>query len=227
MFVPDFYFIDHKGFWRGATTGIPCTYRWESVEEKGVLENCEHGCFGVQRVQVALRAKRLPWMNVSLVKVVQFCDTFDGRQFLKHAGLMSRPLDASQWHLHRGILELDGNANAWGNRWRMASGSVVFRVESTYVNAYSRCQKPWKHYIPIHSNLSNLEEVTSVVRSSNATVLQDLENIAARSRALAKTFTYERELRRVAVTLNHVWSESERMPREAIKEMIANSCEES
>ena len=166
-------------------------------------------------------------MNVSLVKVVQFCDTFDGRQFLKHAGLMSRPLDASQWHLHRGILELDGNANAWGNRWRMASGSVVFRVESTYVNAYSRCQKPWKHYIPIHSNLSNLEEVTSVVRSSNATVLQDLENIAARSRALAKTFTYERELRRVAVTLNHVWSESARMPREAIKEMIANSCEES
>jgi len=247
VLVPDFHFIDSKGFheldktfqessvpfserspevfWRGSTTGVPCAYRWESIEDKGVLEDCDRGCFGLQRVQTALRAKRSPWLNVSLVNAVQDCNTFDGRQFLKHLGLSSTGIEASRWHLHRGILELDGNVNAWGNRWRMASGSVVFRVESSYVNSYIRCQRPWEHYIPIHSNLSNLEEATSIVRSTDAQTLSTLEQIARRSRALARGFTYESELKRVAVTLNRVWSESERMAIEAIKEISRISCE--
>ena len=246
VLVPDFHFIDSKGFheldqtfqesnvpfsersqevfWRGSTTGVPCAYRWESIEDKGVLEDCERGCFGLQRVQAALRAKKSPWLNVSLVNIVQDCDYFDGRQFLKHARLTSTGLDSSRWHLHKGILELDGNVNAWGNRWRMASGSVVFQVESTYVNSYRRCQRPWEHYIPIHSNLSNLEEATSVVRSTDADIISKLEQITSRSRALAKAFTYESELERVAVTLNRVWSESERTAVEAIKEISRLSC---
>ena len=35
------------------------------------------------------------------------------------------------------VLEIDGNIDAWGNRWRMESGSVLFLVKSNFKHFYS------------------------------------------------------------------------------------------
>ena len=57
-------------------------------------------------------------------------------------------------------LDIDGEAGAtWsGLRWKMCSGNLVFKVESPYENWWYPTIEPWKHYIPIRSDLSDLRQ---------------------------------------------------------------------
>ena len=100
------------------------------------------------------------------------------------------------WAKHRGVLDIDGNVNAWGLIWRLASGSVVFKVESEYSNAYIERMRPWVHYIPIHANLSNLRAMTALV--TKPAYDEILLNITKNAALLAQQFTVSQEVTRVA-----------------------------
>jgi hypothetical protein len=91
-------------------------------------------------VQAALRAVATPWADVALWAPVQNCDNEPALAVLQRHSLLHSHVQAPDWAAHRGVLEVDGNANAWGVIWRLASGSVVFKVRSTWVNAYNRRQ---------------------------------------------------------------------------------------
>lgn len=229
VYIPDFHFIMSKGFkeleaqllsrnvsvavkepvvfWRGSSTGSPCAHSSIALlNDSGVEDVCIGSCSGLQRVQAAIKAREVPWLDVQIVNAVQSCSGEDDVIFLKEQGILGQNLDEISWSDHRGILEIDGNVNAWGQRWRMVAGSVLFRVETQYMNAYNQCQRPWIHYVPIFADLSDLVSVTSIVASEDKGVIAELENISRRSAELSSHFTYEKELERVTRELDFIWS---------------------
>jgi len=101
------------------------------------------------------------------------------------------------------VLEIDGNVNAWGHKWRLASGSAVFKVDSEWTNAYLEHEIAGVHFLPVHANLSNLAAVTRIV--TDDTQVPFLEKIARNAFEFANQYTYEAEVTRVARELRPAW----------------------
>ena len=97
------------------------------------------------------------------------------------------------------------NEHAMGAIWRLASGSVVFKVSSPWFNAYNRRQKDWVHHVPVAADWVDFELATSLAASAEPRVLDRLAAIAVNARALAAEFTYEAEVDRVGRELDAVW----------------------
>lgn len=224
ILIPDWHFIESRGFksvvrevnrvellmrerkpvvfWRGSTTGYPHMCRPKvGVDDASRLIECNLNCEGVERYQLVHRAKGMGWVDAKISNGVQWCG--GDVEAMRGEGLMGEPRSEPGWVEHRGILDIDGNVNAWGNAWRMASGSVVFKVEGPYTNMYMEAAKPGVHYVSIHGNLSNLEEATRVV-TDDAQVPR-LERIAASAQELMTPFTYGESVRRVAGELDTVF----------------------
>lgn len=55
-------------------------------------------------------------------------------------------------------LDISGDiVPAWGGmRWKMCTGNVVFRVNTTLMDWWYSALVPYKHYVPVDSDLSNL-----------------------------------------------------------------------
>ena len=109
---------------------------------------------------------------------------------------------------YRGIIEIDGNVDAWGNRWRMVSGSVIFRVESPYISSFTEHQIPHEHYTPIAANFSNLRSSTKIITSTVPTDIQRLNNVAKNAFDYGAKYTYSYEVNKVASEIFSIWSES-------------------
>eukprot|EP00963_Diacronema_lutheri_P004108 scaffold312_cov409-Pavlova_lutheri.AAC.9 len=226
VLIPDYHFIEHDGFsklqkffdiqvtklkdrspvvfWRGSTTGTPCVFHdlTPSVE---VSINHPCRCSDLPRVQLALKSREIPWLDVGIVKPVQSCMGPEDQGFLRKSNVLKESVNEKMWSKNRGIIEIDGNVNAWGNRWRMVSGSLVFRIESNFTNSYLVCQRPWVHYIPLQSNLSDLVKSTALIRSNNSRVVSKLQTIADNAKKLGSFFTYGEEVRRVHNMISNIW----------------------
>lgn len=172
-----------KVFWRGGSTGLP-------PEEN---RTCEL----LPRVQLVDRARSLAWMDVGISKYTMWCQ---GRSKEPNLYPPSTHANEDEWIQYRGILDIDGFVNAWGLYWRLASGSVVFKVESNYTNAYIRHLVPWIHYVPLAADFSDLTLHTQMI--ANETQLPLLKSIARNSQQLMTKFTYERQVDSVVHSLN-------------------------
>jgi len=107
----------------------------------------------------------------------------------------------------RGVVDVDGNANSWdGLFWKLLSNSVVLKVESPHRQWYYSRIKPWKHYVPVKPDLSDLEEkVRFVLDPSNDPAL---EAMAARSTRVLRGITLKREVRRTARVLSKAFAQA-------------------
>lgn len=175
-----------KIFWRGVTTGLVAY------------------CSLLPRVQLSIIAKSLPWADIKVASpLVQYCSDKDFNFLIETGALGERKAEVF-WAQHRGILDIDGNSNAWGLFWRLGSGSAVFRVESSYCSMYSAGLIPWKHYLPLKSDFSDFQTVTKMVAENSSVEL--LEKIARNSAAYIRKFTMDKVMKTVAEQLNRAWS---------------------
>ena len=88
---------------------------------------------------------------------------------------------------------------------RLRSGSVIFKVDSDYINPYMLQLKPYVHYIPIKRDLSDLYENTKLILSSDPKHVKLLESIRTNAAEVAKKFTYDEEVQRVFQELYRLW----------------------
>ena len=215
IFVPNFHFIKHRGFrslmaklkqselpfaerdasvyWRGATTGV--LRKTNMIAKESTIDG---DCRKLTRVKAATASISVPWLDVAVTKPVQLC---------KFRAPMSSQVSKApyspetEWIRHKGLLEMDGNVDAWGHGWRMASGSVVFLVQSDYKHYFSDRLVEGMHYIGVQRDLSDLIERTKVItQTDNATVVH-LSQIAANARALMRELEYDEVVERVAQSL--------------------------
>lgn len=176
-----FFQRERRVFWAGSTTGT-------------CKSNCS-GCMQLDRVKLVSVSRQFEWLSLSISGLVQYCQGWKER--LTTSGLLTSRKNERVWAQYRGILDVDGNVDAWGLRWRLESGSVVFMVESSYVNIMSEALVEGVHYLRISPDLSNLGSVTSIVLQKDMD--ETLRNISLNSKMLMKThFAYRNIVNRIS-----------------------------
>lgn len=145
IFQPDFHFIEHDGFSKIIRKlrheSKPYSSKLPIVFWRGSNTGSSQTCQDLNRVKICTLAKNFGWLDLKITQNLQLCSEEELRPILSNR---SHEL---VWSNHKGILDIDGHVSAWGLFWRLGSGSVVFRVESPYLNAYILKMKPFIHYI--------------------------------------------------------------------------------
>jgi hypothetical protein len=162
--VPDAHFVKHYGYarlrrrvcahrpawserrpvayWRGSSTGGSLG-QGEDVMRNG-------------RVKLCMTALEHPLLvDAKLGRVVD-CHP-DSEALLVAKGLVDDFLAEHQQLAARYLISIDGWAGEWsGMAWKLASGSVVLMVESDWEQWYQRRLEPYRHYVPVRRDLSDL-----------------------------------------------------------------------
>ena len=202
IYQPDFHFIQHRGykdliqsfrknsrplrhrkkivFWRGSTTGV--------------ADTCEE----LSRMKMCRAAAGVQWLDLKITRYIQYCG---GKPYE-----VANHTKELEWVQHRGIIDIDGNVNAWGLFWRLATGSVVFRVQPRFANYYTSQANPWVHYIPLADGFRDLKDRTRIVVMGGRS-LSKLESIALNAKRLTENITYAAEIWRVRNELNNFTQE--------------------
>jgi hypothetical protein len=232
VFVPDPHFIERRGFaaliadinatappwearerqlfWRGSTTGRPLIL---TEHDETVTGNAaQNRCIALPRVRLAALAANLTWTDIRINNWVQACDFMASAPEPLHllTALQGASVPEHLWPRHRALLDIDGNSNAWGLYWRMASGSVVFRVAS-YCNHYTAGMRPWVHFVPLPDDVlashSSFASISALV-ADDAWDLR-LQHIAAQARQLVLSRGYDWAIASAASQLNLLFVRSE------------------
>jgi hypothetical protein len=99
---------------------------------------------------------------------------------------------------HRAIVDVDGNS--WSMRFGllMCFNSVTLKVQPSHVDYFYPSLRPWQHYIPVRSDLSDLVEMAeyAVTDENRRQVLEIINNANAWCRRQFRTRNLERDLLR-------------------------------
>jgi hypothetical protein len=86
------------------------------------------------------------------------------------------------------LISCDGEVvNYSSNVWTMYSNSVVFRIQSHYIQWYFKDLQEWVHYIPIKADLTDLKEKYEWAISHD----DECKKIAENGREFMKQLTYD------------------------------------
>ena len=105
-------------------------------------------------------------------------------------GLIGANMSQAELMHARGIIDIDGNSNAWtGFFWKLFCKSVTLKVSSSYEQWFYKDLIPWTHYVPIAADLADLHERVDFVvnRMRNHSQDQRLKQIGEASTALIRS----------------------------------------
>lgn len=86
------------------------------------------------------------------------------------------------------VIDVDGFVNSWSALWwKLFSSSVVIKIDSHFEQWYYKDLIPWKHYIPVLGNMSDLQEKIEWAREND----DECQRIAERGRDLVCRLTYQ------------------------------------
>jgi hypothetical protein len=154
--TPALYFQGPKPAWksrkaiavfRGSTTngdkGTPCEVGvWKRVPRIKVVEFCRN---------------HTDLCDAQLTNVVQ-CNDVAKKEIIESLGI-SRPLSWEEEMTYRHVLLLDGNGAAASRSLKAFTGGfTVLKQETDFLEFFYSALRPWKHYVPLAKDLSDLEE---------------------------------------------------------------------
>ena len=178
-------------FWRGAGSGIS-NYPGEAWIK-------------APRVQLALESKRIAdpkRIDACISKVVEYNNN-PSAKLIPDLDILGEPLPFADFLSYRYLIDIDGETCAWKSLFlKLISGSVVLKVQSNNVQWYYDRIIPWVHYVPIKSDLSNLEEIVDWVNNHD----DACREIAANALALMESVTYESVLKETLTMLQRLLS---------------------
>lgn len=181
--------------WRGATTGIGAVTARDMSGRNPAL---------IPRTRLCLILKDVPGTDAAFVKVRGSWNWAIDRARLWAAGLSGRRIGLSAWARLRFAIDVDGNTNAWSNLFnRLLLGCCVIKVgsERGFRQWYYDDLVPWRHYVPVKPDMSDLAEKIAWCRDHS----DECEAIATAGRALAMSMTFERELARGVAAINRAF----------------------
>lgn len=160
--IPDIYYLSRNGykdskidilpwdqkknimFWRGSSTGGNISWdNWKTIP----------------RIRLVMMSNETPdTLDAKITDVVQIQDNTKGlKEYLEHKGFVSDRIPFTEFHRYKYLINIDGNSCAWDSMFlKLKSNSVVFHVDNDNIQWYYDRLVPWKHYIPIKPDLSDL-----------------------------------------------------------------------
>lgn len=161
--------------WRGTTTG-----REASLDALPRVRLCRAAQLLGDRADVGFSAAS---------------QQFSGAEpWLRSQGLLRGYVPHERYDEYQLHLSIDGNASPWGFLSKLHTGSAVLKVTSPrrLRQWYYDRLVPWKHYVPIRSDLSDLEQTVHLLLADPARA----ERIGAAGQALARSMSYHAEIAR-------------------------------
>ena len=201
VFMPDYHYISYDGY--RDLKNVMDTYNARHPFESKHPQVFWRGAPNAHRLQLVNESLKFPWMNLGLASAKGGQNITE--LILTSNGLYREHTVESEWIKYRGIMDMDGHANAWGLYWRIASGSVVFKLESNWTNGYIRNLVDGENVFLIKKDLSNLKELTAIVRANDSESIAKMKNISHNARMLAKKYSYANEVSRVAKELTKIF----------------------
>jgi hypothetical protein len=175
-------------FWRGATTGIQrIPGDWRSLER-------------VRLCALAQSDEFVGLIDAGISKIAQF-DDLQVVEEIKQSGVFRDFVPWQDWNQYKYHIDIDGNTNAWeGFFLRLLTGSPVLKIESGSGRVqwfYDRLV-PWKHYVPVAPDMSDLaDKIRWLVRNPSTA-----QRIGQHGREFADAATYEREIERAVPVIS-------------------------
>lgn len=161
-----------KAVWRGGPTGDRFPHR------NARIQLCQRAAERPDILDVKIVKRRLHWYNAGNNGSVNgsttlnnpTITTFDDSQFLGS----KIPMDDFQ--RYRAIIDVDGHS--WSSRFGklLCYSSIVLKVQPDDVDYFHPQLQPWVHYIPIHSNLSDLFDMVSYAISDDPNIVNIIQN---------------------------------------------------
>ncbi len=175
-------------FWRGATTGERRS-DWRSLPR---IKLCE-----LAKLDLSGR------FDCGVNEVVQAI-TPSETQEIDAAGLMRSFVPSTAFNTYKYHIDIDGNTNSWPGLFiKLLSGGAVLKVRSAhdYAQWYYSSLKPWIHYIPVESDLSDLMEKVAWLDGHDA----EAQAIGEAGRQLASSLTLETEIPAAAARIQEAF----------------------
>lgn len=150
-----------KAFWRGVTTGGHYTLQNYQQQNRYILVN--------------LSKTNPQLIDARFTQLVQMDESL--KSFLQKQGILSANVSIAEHLIYKYQLLIDGNTSSWGRAyWQLWSNCLIFKQESPHLQWYYSQLQPYKHYIPIKNNLSDLLEKLNWAKSHDGQARQIAEN---------------------------------------------------
>lgn len=170
-------------FWRGAATGT-------GIDDPELWGGCARGI-------LALKAKRLNNPQVLDAKITKIDHLSREQQTnLNTLGVVSEYLPFEKFLQHAYLIDADGFHCAWRSFYlKLATKSVTVKMASNWEQWYFRELRPWVHYVPLMSDLTDVEELHRWLEAHPDRCKEIIDDANQFIRAM----TVEREIERLAV----------------------------
>lgn len=176
-------------FWRGASSGI-------GIEG-------EESWIKTPRAKLCMLAKQLNDPSILDAKFTQLTNLADSpvKSILETIGLVGQYEPFPNFLKYKYLIDVDGYACAWKSFFlKMASQSVVLKIQGDYEQWYYGQILPWIHYIPVSRDMKELPELVSWLRQND----QKCMDIASNGSEVIRLITYEEEAEKMALLLREI-----------------------
>lgn len=176
-------------FWRGANSDLYAGREgWENGKR---IELC--------RMSAELNRKDL--LDAAISKVVSF-DNPEYEAKVRALGIVKDFIPMVEFFRYRYQIDIDGMHCAWISCFnKLSSQSCLLKVESENEQWYYHRLIPWKHYIPIAADLSNLQERIEWCQQNDDACREIAEN----GREVAESISYENSLEETGLMLQELF----------------------
>jgi len=198
LLIPDFYFFRDAGYknlrnWM-LNNSVPWADRSPDIVWRGRLTGV--GLFSIdpaqkdnplvrQRLRMAMHAEKVSvdFRFVSAITPIE-------EHLLMEAGFMTDKISTHSWAARKFAIDIDGFSTTWDNLFhRFLMGNCVLKVDSQagFRQWYYHRLKPYENYVPIKSDLSNLQEQIEWVLNND----DRAQDIARAGQKLAQSLTWD------------------------------------
>jgi hypothetical protein len=202
ILVPDPLFVNSDGYveFRRTALSLPWARRRDTVLWRGTSTGAGQVTTETMaaddrrlrpRVRMCLMLRAVPGTDVKIRKT-EFVSAVDRQRLVSH-GVVGGKIRQSDWGCYKLAIDIDGHSNAWSNFFvRLLLGCCVIKVESEtgFRQWYYDRLTPWRHYVPVNADMSDLIEKIAWCRGHDAACAA----IAANGQALARAMTIETEI---------------------------------
>jgi hypothetical protein len=146
-----------SAYWRGSLTG-QATFGPQVCRKEYISTLFS----SLQRIKLCVLSHSEPrLMDFRITSVKQWLYSEAVEKELRDSQIFSEPEPFEHNLNYKYVIDIDGNSNSWpGFFMKLASGSCVFKINSdyNYYQWYYKYLSPWKHYVPINADMSDLKE---------------------------------------------------------------------
>jgi hypothetical protein len=203
--VPDHRFIDTNGFYsllnKLNNMSIPFADKVPSLFWRGTSSGSKVACLDILRVQIALKLRGDAAANFKISKP-KVCEMNNTYLDFEAAGIFGHYAAEEEWVKYRAIVDVDGNFATNGLPWRVLSGSVLFRVNSSNHGWIESLLEPYVHFLPLRSDLSDLSAATRLASTTDKAEVAMLETIAQNAKRLSDRLSYASVVHHFSLDVN-------------------------